>query len=101
MKTTVHGGKRVRKRIGIKKKAVDKMRDAAFAKGLTHAQAVGSLSKYYDKLFLEYETGNNIRMYANYVWIFAGDTLITVFPIPNNLRGSVLAALRKREGGRP
>lgn len=95
MRTTNHGAKRIRKRIGIKKKAVDSMRDAAFAKGLTHAQANGKLSRYFDKLFLEYETGNNIRMYANYVWIFAGETLITVFPIPSNLRRAALSIQRK------
>lgn len=97
MKTTIHGGKRVRKRIGIKKKAVDKMRDAAFSKGLTHAQAAGRLSRYFDKLFLEHVVSNNIRMYANYVWIFAGETLITVFPIPNNLMPAVLSIQKKEE----
>ena len=95
MKTSVHGRKRVRKRIGIKKKAVDAMRDAAFSKGLTHAQAKGRLSRYIDKLYLEHDAGNNIRIYANYVWIFDGTTLVTVFPIPNNLRRSALNALRK------
>ena len=95
MKTTHHGAKRVRKRIGIKKKAVDAMRDAAFEKGLTHAQATGQLSRYYDKLFLEYESANNVRMYANYVWIFAGKSLVTVFPIPNNLRRHAISALRR------
>ena len=95
MKTSVHGGKRIRKRIGIKKKAVDGMRDAAFTKGLTHAQATGRLSRYCDKLFLEHMSSNNIRMYANYVWIFAGETLITVFPIPNRLKHAVLSIQRK------
>ena len=95
MHTSKHGKKRVRKRIGIKKKAVNKMRDAAFNKGLTHAQATGRLSRYFDKLFLEHETANNIRVYANYVWIFAGETLVTVFPIPGNLRRAALGAQRK------
>ena len=96
MITTNHGAKRVRKRIGIKKKAVNAMRDAAFEKGLTHAQATGTLSRYYDKLYLEYESANNVRIYANYVWIFAGETLITVFPIPSNLRRRAIGAQRKK-----
>jgi len=97
MRTTVHGKKRIRKRIGIKKKAVDRMRDAAFSKGVTHAQAKGRLSRYFDKLFLEHETCNNIRMYANYVWIFAGETLITVYPIPTNLKNSAIGAQRREK----
>ena len=99
MKTSVHGRKRIRKRIGIKKKAVDSMRDAAFNKGLTHAQAVGRLSRYFDKLFLEYETANNIRMYANYVWIFIGEKIITVFPIPNKLKHAALNIQKKIKEG--
>jgi hypothetical protein len=95
MRTTHHGEKRVRKRIGIKKKAVNAMRDAAFNKGIKHSQATGRISRYFDRLFLEHATANNIRLYANYVWIFAGETLITVFPIPSNLRRSALSVQRK------
>lgn len=97
MKTSVHGEKRVRKRIGIKKGAINKMRDAAFDKGITHVQATGRLSKYFRKLFFEHRSSNNIRMYANYVWIFANTTLITVYPIPNRLKRSVLNTQRKND----
>jgi len=71
------------------------MRDAAFNKGLTHAQAIGRLSKYFDKLYLEHETANNVRIYANYVWIFANETLVTVFPIPNRLKQNALNIQKK------
>ena len=90
MRTSKHGQERVRKRIGIKKRAVDKMRDFAFGKGVSHQQATGRLNKFFTWLYFRHETATNIRMYSNYVWIFAGDVLVTVFPVPKEHFKSVL-----------
>ena len=96
MKTTRHGAKRVRKRIGIKKKVVDKIRDKAFVFGIKHSEAKGKLNNYFDYLWYQNPESTNIRMYANYVWIFCGERLVTVFPVPTSHKKSVLRMLKKR-----
>jgi len=94
MITSKHAIKRVRKRIGIKKKAVNNMRDSAFIKGVTHAGAKGKLKRYISKLYLTHNQGNNIRIYANYVWVFQNKNLITVFPVPSRLIKQAIGALK-------
>ncbi len=81
MKLSKHAEHRIRKRIGIKKKIVEKIKDKAFNKGITHSQVKGRLRKYFDYLYLSHKTATNIRIYINYVRIFSNNTLITVFPL--------------------
>ena len=87
---TAHGGKRVRKRVGIKKKSVTKNSDTAFSQGVAHTDSTGRLKKYFDYLYLSHGIANNIRMHGGYVYLFSGSTLITVFPIPNAYRDAVI-----------
>lgn len=96
MRTTVHGKERIRKRIGINKKAVEKMKDKAFTLGLTHSETTGSLNKYYTFLYFQNESATNIRIYANYVWIFTNEVLITVFPVPNRHKNSSNKLLKRK-----
>ena len=79
---TDHGRIRVRKICGLNKKTADKAAQKALEHGLTHAETTGRLNKYYTYLYYQNKTANNIKIHADYVWIFAGDVLITVFPVP-------------------
>jgi hypothetical protein len=93
--TTNHGERRIRKRLGIKKKTVNRIRDSAFTKGIKHKQATGRLRNYFTWLYLKYKSSNNIRIYANYVWIFHNEYLITVFPVPKEHRKAAIKILNK------
>ena len=78
-----HGARRMRKRLGIKKKSVDRMAEKALTYGVTHAEAKGSLSRYMDGLYLSHGTANNMRVYNRRVYLFRGMSLITVINLPN------------------
>jgi len=83
---TEHGKFRVRKRVGIKKSVVNKLVSNAFNNGICHSNAIGSLKKYFYRLYKSNTSANNIRMFNHYVWIFSNDILITVFPLPNKFK---------------
>jgi len=93
---TVHASKRVRKRIGIPKKAVQKNADMALIKGLSHKESTGRLRKYFDYLYLSHRKGTDIKMYGGYVYIFTHKDLLTVFPIPNHHTDAVLKAVKRK-----
>jgi len=85
---TKHGEKRARNRLGIPKKSVEKYVSKAMECGLTHAESTGNLHKYLDKLYLSHDNYATAHIYHQYVYLFSGDRLVTVFILPNSLRKS-------------
>ena len=79
---TKHSEKRTKNRLGLRKKLAEKTAQKAFDNGLTHAETKGGLRRFVDKLYLSYKTGNNIRIYHRYVYIFQGNILITILDLP-------------------
>ena len=90
-----HGGRRIRSRCGIKKRAVRKLANEAFTRGLT-----GSLNRYITALYFYNQSANNIRIYKDKVYLFAGTRLITVLNLPQRYRKSVVSCLQRRESDR-
>jgi len=80
-----HGKERLHERVGLSKKSVEKNALLALENGLTHSDTTGRLNKYITKLYLQGRNANNIRVYNHYVYLFAGNTLITVMHLPQNL----------------
>lgn len=62
------------------------MAQKAFNEGITHKQTKGRLHKWVTILFFKNCNANNIRLYGDFAFIFAGETLVTVIPIPNNIK---------------
>lgn len=89
MSITNHAAKRVRQRLGIPKRAVPDMVQRAYDSGIEHATARGRLKRYLDKLYLEHMNASNMRVFGMFIYLFRGQTLITVLPLPKNLRGGV------------
>lgn len=83
MRVTEHATKRIKERLGISKRLADANAQRALQYGITHREVKGSLRKYMDKLYLKYRTANNMRIYNRKIYIFNGETLITVFNLPN------------------
>ncbi len=94
---TFHGNFRLRTRLRINKKSFKRIKRLALKQGLTHAEAKGKLNKYYDHLYLRFRTANNVRLYSNHVWIFAGNSLITIYAIPQALSRLAKKALQKKQ----
>ena len=97
MNKTKHSEKRVRGRMGINKKSINKLMGDAMKRGVAHGMAKGRLHKYFTYLYFKNKTASNIRMYANYVWIFGGTTLFTVFPVPKEHAKSVIKILARNK----
>lgn len=97
---TAHAQERGRQRLGLHRSALQRTADRVLAEGITHAEATGQLKRYIDRLYLSHKPANAIRIYGEQVYIFHGVTLITVLPLPHNLRG-LAAKIRGRGGHSP
>ena len=82
METTIHGDKRLRKRLGVGRETFDKLLNKAYYEGIDQNQAAGNLKRYIGALQRDNKT--HIRIYNNYVWSFTpkNPTLITVYKLP-------------------
>lgn len=91
-----HGGKRVRKRVGVPKKAVERSVQKALEQGIDHRTATGSLKRYLAMLYNKYDgNGNNIRIYSDKVYVFHDEILITVLDLPSIYRKTMAGKHRK------
>ena len=98
MKVTDHGEFRTRKRMGVPKKAVDRLADRALKEGVGRCEFSGSLRRYLDGMYHYHNEGaNNIKVYAEKVWIFSGDVLITVLDLPQRYKNSANGKAGKNE----
>jgi len=85
-RVTQHAGKRIRERVGVNKKSIQTVADRALTRGLDHNELTGKLKRYIDKLWFRSKTANNMKVYAEKVYIFRDTTLITVVPLPTGLK---------------
>ena len=93
MYTSDHARDRIQERCGINKASCDRIAKIAFDNGLTHAEATGQLKAYITKIFNRNESANNIRIYAEKIWIFANVELVNFKLSP----GSFCIAQGKKE----
>ena len=90
-----HAEKRIRERVGLKKKCVDKNAEKALEKGLKHSDVRGRLKKYMDKIYLSGRNVNNARIYHHFVYLFHDNLLITVVPLPRELHAAADSQSKK------
>ena len=83
---TIHAGRRIRERVGVNKKSVQTVSDRALSRGLSHEDLTGKLKRYIDKLYFKSKTANNIKVFAEKVYLFRDTVLITVVPLPTGLK---------------
>ena len=94
---TNHAEARFRERTGLPKRLVTRQAAKAMERGVAHADATGRLKRYFDYLYMVEQQANNVRIYCGAVYIFVFDTLITVFPVPQELRKSAAKAQRRKK----
>lgn len=98
-KVTRHARKRFKQRLGVHKTDTNKNAKRALREGLSQADVRGELSRFMAALYFRNRTCNNIRLYRGMVYIFARETLITVFPIPYRYREDAAETQRRKEQG--
>ncbi len=83
---TKHATQRIKERAGLPKGVAVKNAERALRDGLRPEKTGGSLFRYLEKLYWKHQTADNIRVYCNNVYIFHGNLLITIFPLPPKYR---------------
>lgn len=81
---TNHGSERVRKRVGVPKKAVNRSVEHALTKGLAHKETTGRLHRYLTKLYHLHQN-EHVRVFNNHIYVFKQERLITTLPLPSHL----------------
>ena len=89
VRVSKHASQRLKERCGLKKKSVRRMADIAFMKGMKEEDTSGQLNRFMVKLYCTNMDANNIRIYGNYIYIFCGETLVTVLHVPHRLKNHV------------
>lgn len=98
MRVTRHADKRMRKRVGVNRSAVEKMARRALNDGYTRHDFQGSIRRYLDALYYHNDgEANNIRVWGEKVWIFADNTLITVLDLPQRYKNRANGIGRKND----
>lgn len=83
---TDHADLRVRKRLGLPRKAVEKKVTEALKNGATHFQFAGSFRRYLDKVYLTERAATNMRVHNGYLFLFCANDLITCWQLPAKYR---------------
>lgn len=83
---TQHAIERAGERLSWNAFTLQRMADVALRNGIQHTGTTGRLRRYFDRLYLEEGKANNVRIYGHHVYIFAGESLITVMHLPNEFK---------------
>lgn len=82
---TKHAKNRIRRRVGIPKRAISRHAEMALGHGKTYSEVKGSIGEYAKRLYSRYGTANNIRVYQGNIYLFRENVLITVVNIPKSI----------------
>lgn len=66
-----------------------------FEEGIPHAKTKGMLNKWITSLYFKNPKSNNIRIYGDKAYIFCDDRLVTVIPVPNDLKKDIKKMIKK------
>lgn len=92
---TRHAEQRMRERLGINKKSIERIAQRAFDEGIKHSETKGNLNKWVTSVYFKNESANNIRIYGNTLFIFDDNKLVTVYYIPRNLTKKLESMVKK------
>ena len=92
---TDHARERAKERLGWNHSALDRMAERALNEGVAHTHTRGRLNRYLGKLYMERKKANNTRLYGEHVFIFSNEVLITVFPLPREMRAAAQKASKR------
>lgn len=84
---TKHGKQRMAERAGITHdRDAKKNCDKAMNRGIRHSETYGKLNAWLNSKFLRHKTGSEFRIFRDYLYVFHGGKLITMFPLPEEVR---------------
>ena len=92
---TRHADRRIRERVGVPRSAAKKLAVKAKTQGVERRDTSGSLRRYLDYLFYYNDNSDAIYVWAEKVYIFADEALVTVLNLPTRYRNTANALGRK------
>lgn len=95
---TKHAYDRAKQRLGWKKRVLNRMMIKAFKNGITHSQITGRLERYITNVWRKNKNVNNIRIYGEDIYFFAGTTLITMYRVPTEFTKYIKNFTNKNRG---
>ncbi len=98
---TDHAYDRIKERMGLNKKAADRMSVTAYYKGARHKDLTGKLKEYVLNSMEDHKTkGDDPHVYGEYIYCFVHGgvpgtgqhvvTLVTVMTVPNDLKDQAI-----------
>ena len=84
IKISNHAYERAKDRFGWSKDVLNKMMDRVVEKGISNSQTKTHLHKYISGLTLRHGS-SNVKIYGENIFFFKGDTLTTLYRLPNEL----------------
>lgn len=94
---TQHATDRGRERMGLPSGAIERLAQRAWKKGLTLEETAGSLNRFLTHLYMTRMTANQMRVWNNQVWVFVGETLVTVFHLPRRFHPVAQKLLKRKK----
>jgi hypothetical protein len=94
---TRHAINRIRKRVGLPKRIIGDHVQKVWDRGATHKDTKGNLRRFISKKYSINTAANNIKVYGTFIYIFCGQTLVTVLPSPPSLRRHTKQATQKKK----
>lgn len=83
-----HGVKRLRQRLGLPKKAVEREIARALESGTPRTDFSGRMRRTLDYLFHRHGHYGDYRVWRGWIFIFKGQTFVTVIPLTNGLQNT-------------
>lgn len=80
-----HAEKRIRKRFGVKRKAVPNVVKQAMDNGVRVASLSGKVKRWFDRQSIIHKSGNNSVFYSGFCFVINNNVVITAYEIPKNL----------------
>ena len=93
---TNHARKRFKQRLGVHKTDTKKNARRALKEGLSQGDVRGGLSRYMSGVYFRHRA-NNIRLFNGFTYVFQGETLVTVFKVPDKFREAAAEAQAQKE----
>lgn len=96
-RVTEHARARGRERLSLGHSALQRTAEIVLRDGLWVDELTGALRRYCDdKLAGHPGKGNHLRIHGEQLYVFAGRTLITVWPLPHSFKGQLAKIRRQR-----
>lgn len=87
MRVSRHAKNRIKERVGVPKASSDRLAQIVLERGVERRQTRGRLNKWLTAKYYSSPKFEETQIYAygDKAYIFAGDTLVTVIQIPQNI----------------